>query len=250
MLAEERFAAILQLLNERRTATVAQFCEVTGASEATVRRDLAALDGQGRLVKVHGGATALEGVFESTEPDVGTKALLHVEQKDRIARYAARQIDDGDIVFLDAGTTTLRMVEYLGASGATFVTTGIDCARRLVEKGRRTFVIGGEIKPGTQAIVGAAALESLGRYNFTKAFLGTNGITVRQGFTTPDPEEALMKSKAAEQAYLTYVVADSSKFGRVSAAEICPLKKACIITDRLPDESYRAHAVIKEVDER
>ena len=78
--------------------------------------------------------------FESQEPDVLTKSTLHTEQKDRIARYAAAQVNDQDFVFIDAGTTTLRMAEYLEGSKATFVTTGIECARRLVEKGLLVYV--------------------------------------------------------------------------------------------------------------
>ena len=248
MIAEERMQTILQLLEQRRTVSVASLCQATGASEATIRRDLSELDRQGKLCKVHGGATLPQNEFESQEPDVTVKAQLNVEQKDRIARYAAAQINDDDFVFIDAGTTTLRMADYLGQSKATFVTTGIECAKKLVEKGLRVYVPGGLLKPGTQALVGAAALESMGRYNFTKAFVGTNGISIRHGFTTPDTEEAAIKSLAVQHSYLCYILADSSKFGKVAAVTICPLNKACILTDRLPDESYRSQTVIKEVD--
>ena len=135
MLAEERQRVILRVLEEKRAATVAVLCQETGASEATIRRDLNELDRQGKLNKVHGGAVLPVSEFESQEPDVLTKSTLHTEQKDRIARYAAAQVNDQDFVFIDAGTTTLRMAEYLEGSKATFVTTGIECARRLVEKG-------------------------------------------------------------------------------------------------------------------
>ena len=247
MLAEQRFEAILQELADNRAASVTRLCELTGASEATIRRDLTTLARQGRLNKVHGGAVMASGTFQGEEPDVSTKTLLHRDEKDRIARYAAGLIDDDDVVYLDAGTTTVRMVEYLKGSDATFVTNGIACAQRLMELGLRGYVLGGFLKPGTWAVVGTGALEELGRYNFTKAFLGINGITVRQGFTTPDPEEAAIKTKAAEQAYLTFVVADSSKFELVSAVTVLPLEKATIITEHLPDPSYLEHTVIKEV---
>ena len=77
--------------------------------------------------------------------------------------------------------------------------------------------------------------------------MGINGITIRQGFTTPDPEEAAIKTKAAEQSYLTFVLADSSKFELVSTVTVLPLEKATIITEHLPDPSYLEHTVIKEV---
>lgn len=247
MLAEQRFALILEELNANQAASVPRLCELTGASEATIRRDLNTLAKQGRLSKVHGGAVAASGEFQGEEPDVGTKALLHQEEKERIARYAATLVDDDDVVYLDAGTTTVRMVEYLKDCKALFVTNGVACAQRLLDLGLRGHVLGGWLKPGTGAVVGAAALEGLEGYNFTKAFLGINGITVRQGYTTPDPEEAAVKRKASERAYLTYILADSSKFEKVTAATVLPLEKASVITDRLPDQSYLEHTIIKEV---
>ena len=120
MLAEQRFEIILQELNEHRAAGVPRLCELTGASEATIRRDLNALARQGKLNKVHGGAVASGGEFLGEEPDVGTKERLHQAEKERIARYAAELICDDDVVYLDAGTTTVRMVEHLKQSKATF----------------------------------------------------------------------------------------------------------------------------------
>ena len=145
MLAEERQRVILRVLEEKRAATVAVLCQETGASEATIRRDLNELNRQGKLNKVHGGAVLPVSEFESQEPDVLTKSTLYTEQKDRIARYAAAQVNDQDFVFIDAGTTTLRMAEYLEGSKATFVTTGIECARRLVEKGLLVYVAEGNL---------------------------------------------------------------------------------------------------------
>lgn len=158
-MAQQRFDRILAYVNRRRAASVAELCAATGASEATIRRDLTELAHLGHVRKVHGGAVALRPAFEAQEADVRTKAQLQVPQKDAIARRAAAQVTDGDLVFLDAGTTTLHMVEYLGASRATFVTNGVACARRLVEKGLRAYVLGGLLKPRTEAVVGGVALE-------------------------------------------------------------------------------------------
>ena len=247
MLAEQRFSAILQELSENRAASVPRLCELTGASEATIRRDLTTLANQGRLNKVHGGAVLAGSAFQGEEPDVNTKAHLHQEEKDRIAQYAASLVNDEDMVYLDAGTTTVRMAEYLKGSKATFVTNGIACAQRLMELGLRGYVLGGALKPGTGAVVGAGVLNALEHYHFTKVFLGINGITVKQGFTTPDPEEAAIKTRAAEHGYLVYVLADSSKFETVSAVTVLPLEKASIITDCLPDPAYLEYTIIKEV---
>ncbi len=248
MLAEERFQAILSLLEQKRAATVAELARETGTSESTIRRDLNTLDRQGRLNKVHGGATALESEFMALERDVVTREYLNVEEKEEIAQYAAEQIGDDDFVFLDAGTTTMKLAEYMGATKATFVTNGIVHARILSEKGLKVYILGGQLKPSTEAIVGAGALNSLRQFNFTKAFMGVTGISAGQGYTTADPEEALVKSEAIRRSYATYMLADHSKFNKVYAATIETLEKACIITDRLPDGKFRQYTEITEVE--
>ncbi len=249
MLAEKRFAVILEVLAKRRAATVTELAQRLDTSESTVRRDLMILAEQGKLNKVHGGATAVDAMFESTEPTMSAKEQLNLDQKDMIARYAAAQVQPDDVIFLDAGSTTLRMLEYLEPSdGLLIVTNGILHAQRLVNKGFKACILGGMLKTGTEAIVGSGAVQALRHYNFTKAFIGINGITVSQGCTTPDVEEAELKATALRQAYIKYVLADSSKFGRVSAVTVAPINQACIVTDRLPDKSYRKHAVIKEVE--
>lgn len=247
MLVEQRFAAILRELEEHQAASVTRLCELTGASEATTRRDLNVLAAQGLLSKVHGGAVLAGSEFLGKEQDVGTKALLFQTEKERIGGYAAKLVHDDDVVFLDAGTTTVRMVDHLKNSGATFVTDSVDVMERMAAIGLRSYSLGGLLRPETRAMVGGITLQNLSQFNFTKAFLGTNGISLRQGFTTPDREEAAVKQKAAEQAYMTYVLSDASKFQKVAAVSFLALERAVIITDRLPDQTYLEHTIIKEV---
>lgn len=131
MLAEERFALILDLLAEKRTATVQELCEALNASESTIRRDLTELDRQGRLNKVHGGATLPNGQFLADEPTMAAKESLAVSQKQSIAEAAAALINAEDFVYVDAGTSTLAMVRALNgpALEAHYVTNGIAHAR-------------------------------------------------------------------------------------------------------------------------
>ena len=238
MLAEQRARAILEQIAQHQTVSVTDLCQTTGASEATIRRDLNALARQGRLVKIHGGATSLEEEeFLAREPDLATKQR-YAREKERIARYAASLVGDDDVVYLDTGTTVLHMASHLKDSKALFVTSSIDFAGMLSAFECRVYVLGGALKPGTVDIVGAEALNAIRRYNFTKVFLGTSGVSLSQGFTTPDPEAAALKALAAARAQSAYMLAESCKFGRVTAAAILPLDGAQIITDRLPDRKY------------
>lgn len=247
MLAEQRLEAILAALEEQKAVSVGQLCEVTKASEATVRRDLTVLARQGKLNKVHGGAVLIGEEFRGEELDMETKQHLNMEEKQRIARYAAGLVTDEDVVYLDAGSTVMLMADHIQAQKALFITNSIECAARLTRRGLRVYVLGGMLKPGTVALVGTEALISLRRYNFTKAFLGVKGIAAGQGFTTPDPEEAAVKAMAAERAREVYVLADASKFDTITAAEMFPLEDARIITDHLPDQRYRDYTGIEEV---
>ena len=140
MFAEERFALILNLLAEKRTATVQELCEALNASESTIRRDLTELARQGRLNKVHGGATLPDGQFLADEPTMAAKEALAVGQKRSIAQAAADLIWAEDFIYIDAGTTTLAMVRALSgpALEAHCVTNGIAHARLLAQKAAKS----------------------------------------------------------------------------------------------------------------
>ena len=244
MLAEERFAQILDLLSEKRSATVQELCEALNASESTIRRDLTELDRLGKLNKVHGGATLPDSQFLADELTMDAKQSL------AIAKAAAALIRPQDFVYIDAGTTTLALVQVLSGSAleAHYVTNGIAHARLLAQKGCKVFVPGGMLRPNTEAIVGAAAVASLQAYNFTKAFLGANGVDLQAGFTTPDPEEAAVKATAVRRARESWFLADSTKFARVYPAVITELRGGAILTDRCPSPQYAKQTLVKEAE--
>jgi DeoR family fructose operon transcriptional repressor len=250
MLAEERFALILDLLTEKRTATVQELCEALNASESTIRRDLTELDRQGRLNKVHGGATLPNGQFLADEPTMAAKESLAVSQKQSIAEAAAALITAEDFVYVDAGTSTLAMVRALSgpALEAHYVTNGIAHARLLAQKSCHVCLPGGLLRPRTEAIIGAAAVTALQQFNFTKAFMGANGVAMDAGFTTPDPEEAAVKAAAIRRARQIWFLTDDSKFGRIYPAVISALRDAAILTNRCPDPKYGQLTLVKETE--
>ena len=250
MLAEERMARIMRLLSQQRAATVQELCEALDASESTVRRDLNELDRMGRVNKVHGGATLPDSQFLADELTMAAKEELAVAQKKLIAQAAAALITAEDFVFLDAGTTTLALAREISgpALDARYVTSGVAHARLLAQKGCRVFLPGGLLRPETEAIVGAAALQSLQQYNFTKAFLGANGVALDAGFTTPDPEEAAVKAAALRRAREAWFLVDDSKFARIYPAVIAELSQGAILTNHCPNPKYRQFTLVKEAE--
>ena len=119
MLTEERYATILQILDEKKAVTVAELTQILNTSESTVRRDLNNLHKSGRLYKVYGGATSIDNSYSTLEETVKDKQDLYREEKTIIARAAARMIEPRDFVYLDAGTTTERMIDFLTEKNAT-----------------------------------------------------------------------------------------------------------------------------------
>ncbi len=247
MLTEERHSMIIKAVNERSSVTIAELAEMLDVSASTVKRDLIILANEGKIIKVRGGAMSRNESFTSVEKNVEEKASICTEEKMTIAKYAAELIENGDFVFLDAGTTTEKMIDYLNVKDVTFVTNGFIHAKKLARKGYKVFITGGEIKASTEAIVGAECILTLKNYNFTKCFMGTNGISLTAGFTTPDVNEARVKSAAIESSREVYVLADHSKFDEVSSATFAGLGKAVIITDRIPNRKYNNAADITEV---
>lgn len=247
MLTQERQSRILSILSEQGSVTVTRLTEILQSSESTVRRDLARLDKQGLLNKVHGGATAIRREFISFEDNIEEKLTKNTDKKREIAKYAASQIQDDDFVYIDAGTTTLLMTAYLADSKATFVTNGVEHAKQLAKKGCKTIVLGGRLKQSTEAIIGIVAATDLQKYSFTKAFLGANGISEKQGYTTPDTDEAMLKAAVIQKSFVSYVLADNSKIGRVSAVSFGSLDSACIVTDKCDDEKIKKKTVVKEM---
>ena len=246
MLTEERYATILRILEEKKAVTVLDLTQALGASESTVRRDLAALHKSGRLYKVYGGATSLDNNYSSAEEDMKTKNDLFPEEKIAIARKAAGLIKPRDFVYLDAGTTTLHLIDFLTETSAVFVTNGMQHAARLSAKGFKVFIIGGAVKAITEAVVGTEAMESLKNYNFTKGFFGTNGISPKSGFSTPDADEGTIKRAALLRCKEAFVLADRSKFNKISPITFAHLSSATIITGHLEDKKYRDYTTVIE----
>ncbi|MDO4617562.1 MAG: DeoR/GlpR family DNA-binding transcription regulator [Lachnospiraceae bacterium] len=237
MLTEQRQHAILQLLNEKGSVTVAELKELLNISESTARRDITQLARMGKLEKVFGGAISHENNISTNEPTVRQKSEIHKDEKRWIAAYAASLIRTSDFVYIDAGTTTEGMIDYLpDDNSVSYVTNGVAHAQKLMAAGRKVILIGGELKSSTEAVVGTNAVLMLQKYHFSRGFFGSNGVSLEEGFTTPDPSEALVKQTAIQQCHHPYVLADSSKFDIVSSVTFCAIDKAQILTERIPEK--------------
>ncbi len=235
MLSEQRQRMILKILQEKKSVTVAELTELLGISESTARRDIVLLDKAGKLVKVFGGAVLVDNVYSTVETTVSQRAEIYRDEKKRIARFAASLIAPQDFIYLDAGTTTGYMLDFIRETDVSFVTNAVAHAQRLAADGRNVILIGGTLKKSTEAVVGSTAVLMLKDYHFTKGFFGSNGVSKDAGFTTPDISEALVKKTAMEQCRQSYLLCDHSKFHLVSSVTFAPLDGGIILTDEQTD---------------
>ncbi len=240
MLSEERKGEILRIVNTNKSVTVQELRSILNVSESTIRRDITLLSREGRLVKVFGGAVALDNPPNAVELSVLAKETMNRDEKRAIAEYAASLIVPDDYVYIDSGTTTEMMIEFIREKNATYVTNAVSHAKGLVRRGLKVLLIGGELKENTEAIVGADAILHIQKYHFSKGFFGTNGVNMKLGFTTPDVREALIKRVAIQntQPGSRFILADHDKFGQSSAVTFSDFGGTVTITDKYPGEIY------------
>ena len=247
MLETERHQIILEALKVKNTIKLQELVDLTNSSESTIRRDLIQLEQENLLKRVHGGAARLQGKLQ--EPSMTEKSSKNLQTKRQIAQFASSLVDEGDCIYLDAGSTIFEMITFL-PENIVVVTNGLSHVNELIEKNIKTFLIGGFAKPTTKALIGRGALNSLEQYRFDKCFMGVNGIHSQFGYTTPDPEEALIKQRAILLSREAFVVADESKFSEIAFAKIADLHLATIITNELDadtKEQYHSKTKIKVV---
>ncbi len=252
MIAEERLARIVSLVNDRGAVSVPELMSFLNASESTIRRDLSKLDSMGRLNKVHGGATRIGSEYVVSDQPIAGRQSMRMAEKKAIAAYAARLIEPNDFVFVDGGTTTECLVDAITETRATYLTNSLPHAQRLLAKGCRTLLPGGEVKPLTEVLVGAETVNTIRRYHFTIGFWGTNGTGLETGFTTPEFSEAAVKQISLEHTVRPFVLADSSKFSKISLITFADFGDATVVTDRLPagEGAYRSAGNVVEVEEQ
>jgi DeoR family fructose operon transcriptional repressor len=247
----ERQAAILQFLTEKGVASVAALAQEFHVSEMTIRRDLAELEGQRALQRTYGGATVYDpAIFEVS---LQAKTTQFVEEKRRIGKAAAELVNDGDIIILDAGSTTMLVAKYLKAKRITVITNALNIAADLSDCANiELYIAGGHLRQGVLAIVGPETAQFFANIRADKIFMGVDGIDLRGGVMVPDLNEAHTKRAMAQSAKELVVVADHTKIGRSTLSTIVPLAKVDkIITGREADtrllDELRAHVHVVAV---
>lgn len=216
MLSAERNRQLRRLLVEQGSLQVSTEAKRFGVSEETIRRDIKRLAADGLADPVFGGAVlkAAPGAPRPVPP-VAERGLVEEEAKDAIGAAAARLVQPGQAVILDAGTTTLAVARHLAAHrGLTVITNSIPVAQLCAGNPTAvTYVVGGKLVPGSLSMIGPGAERDLAQISADWAFIGAAAVDVRGGFTSADPYEAQVKRAMIRAARQAVIVADATKFG-------------------------------------
>ena len=216
-LVPERLDRIRVLLKQRSAVRVDELSAQLGVSEATVRRDLSELEEAGEARRVYGGAVRAEGRL--AEPLFDDKAVLAAQEKQRIADAALGLVKPEDSIYLDGGSTVLTFARMLTQmDGLTVVTNSLRVAGLFAGAGPRVILAGGELRRRSQTFVGSLTRPVIEQLHVDRAFMGTIGLSIEEGLTTTDPNEAMTKQLVMAHAEQIVLLVDSSKIGKVAFA--------------------------------
>ena len=243
MLTEQRHLAILEELQRSGRVLARELAERLQVSEDTIRRDLRELSARGALQRVHGGALPVSPALAN----LARRSGIAMDEKRALGRVAASLVADGQLVFVDGGTSTLAMVQqFLPSLRATVATHSPVIAAALIEHpGVEVLMLGGRLFKHSGVAVGAGVAQAIQSLRADCFFLGATGVEVGFGLSTGDAEEAQVKALLMASAAETVLMASSDKLGKVSPYRIAPLSalSTLIVTPQAdPAELQALHA--------
>jgi DeoR/GlpR family transcriptional regulator of sugar metabolism len=242
---EVRSSRLLEMLQHNRQLDVGTVAETLSISEATVRRLFAQLDAEGKVIRTHGGVRL--------SPQLGTgysyylSAAHRSREKGLIGRAAAELILPGDRIFLDSGTTVLKLAETLAlrlqagsCTDIVVLTTSLALAETLARL-CKVILVGGEVRVERRDVCGSITEDTLRQFHVTRAFFGADAVHPRHGFMTTDERTAKMNEIILRRSSHAYMLADSEKFGRESFIHYASLEDAekLITNPGIPEEVVR-----------
>lgn len=232
-----RLDLTLRLVQGASRVTVAELAQRLGVSEMTVRRDLAELERQGLVKRVHGGAVATR----VREEDAGFLARegWQAATKNRLGHAVAELVEPGSTVLLDAGTTTVHVAEHLIARAPlTVAVLSLQAAIRLADQpGIRLLIVGGQSRPGERSLIGPLALRSLEALSFDCFVMSIGGVQATYGWSEFSLDDAAVKQAGLAHAARTVAVADATKLGVRAFSQVAALGSVgTFVTDTAGDD--------------
>lgn len=218
---QKRKRLILEELDKRGEADVKGLAQLLDTSEITVRRDLTQLATEGWLERTHGGA--MKSDLAKPPAAFSNKNTAYTLAKEYIGKLAAGQVQEGEVIFMDCGSTVYRMCPYLKQKRITVITNSLPVVHELMNTVVKINLIGGELDPERQAAHGRMAEEHIGRYQADRAFVGADGVSAARGLSAGSELEAGITLAMATHARHTYLLCDESKLEQNKYLSFAPL---------------------------
>lgn len=215
---------MVELVKDKGFVTTDELCNLLSASQATVRRDIATLDSQGRIHKTHGGAMS-SAKFSMDDMPMPLRWHIQREEKARIATAALELILEGDSIFLDSGTTTFELAAKLSAiRNLTILTNDINIAYEISKNSSNNLIVTGGIRKKSSAtLMGVFAEQMLSQLHVDKAFLSVDAVDVKSGLMDYNMDEIPIKRRMIENSRMRIVLCDHTKFSNKAFMSICGL---------------------------
>jgi len=249
LIPAQRRERIKEYLAINKVVRNADLSELLDASDATIRRDLEWLESEGVIEKTHGGAILSQKI--SLEPEYIQRAQRCPEEKRLIGKTAAGLIEDGDIVFINSGTTSTQVIRHIRSNAnITVVTNNISVALEIGKPDFELILLGGSFQPRSNSVAGRFASDNLSKIYADKTFIGVDGISLKYGCTVPSNVEAeVLSIMLARTRGPIMVVADHSKWGVVSNFEVAKIEQIHrLITDQGFDADAMADLTARSVE--
>lgn len=240
MKVEKRWEKIEEILSKSGSLSVQELASMLSVSETTIRRDLVKMESQNMIKRLWGGASTL--AHETNEnahwqDDYILNFKRGIDIKRALSKYAASLVKDNDCIYLDAGSSTSFIAEYITSHNVTVVTNGINNFQILAEKNIKTYVPNGFINFGSSAIMSSETSTQLAKLNFDLVFLGASGLDEQAGYTTRNEHDAAIKRSVLSRCSRNFLLCDHSKFGLKRLYTFADTNSVTLITDQEPDFS-------------
>jgi DeoR family fructose operon transcriptional repressor len=239
---EGRKRFILNRLEERGTVLIQEITENCAISDVTARRDLASIESQGLLSRIHGGAVKSRTADSMFSYD--KKALHNKDQKMMIAAAAAPFIEERDSIYIDCGTTVYHLSKYLSQFGnLRVITNSLPVVSELIfHTGIRVYLLGGELDNKRRAMYGPMSENMIRYYRARKAFIGAGGVSLTDGLSAGNEKEASITRMMAQAADTVYLLCDSSKIEKNAFVHFAPLEMIdYLVTDQMDPDLIAAY---------
>lgn len=245
MTTYDRQQAIIKLLSERSSLKVSELTQMFEVSEGTIRNDLSTLEEQNVLKRVRGGAIPKNG--PSVYPLSNNRAQINLQEKKRIAQWAAELISDGDVILLDASSTVLHMAPFLQERRQlTILTNQLETAQILARDPSKTVIlVGGILKPDGTSVIGGISQDVLKTLHIGTAFVSCVGFSLESGLMEADLDEAAYKEQVVSSAKNVVALLDSSKFDRLGLKPFAKLSQI----DHIVSDDGISSDVIRELQQ-